>query len=102
MSFVIPVRPEMVDRIPACVHVDGTARLQTVEFDSNPKYWKLIHEFEKLVGVPCVLNTSFNKRGEPIVCTPHNAVKSFLNMGLDYLFMGDYVAAKRAHKLEDL
>jgi len=102
MSFVIPVRPEMINRVPGCVHVDGTARLQTVDYDSNPKYWKLISEFEKITGIPCVLNTSFNSRGEPIVCTPQNAVQSFLNMKLDYLFLGDYVSARNETDLEIL
>jgi carbamoyltransferase len=102
MSFVVPVRPEMINKIPACVHVDGTARLQTVEYSSNPKYWELIKEFEELTGLPCVINTSFNIRGEPIVCNPQDAVQSFLKMNLDYLFLGDYVTAKDATAIESL
>ena len=56
--------------IPSVTHVDGSARPQTVERDVNPLYWRLIHEFGKRTGVPVVMNTSFNLRGEPIVCTP--------------------------------
>ncbi len=95
MSFTKTVRSEKVDQIAACVHVDGTARFQTVRRESNPRYWKLLSDFERLTGVPCVLNTSFNCRGEPIVCTPQDAIKSFNKMGLDYLIMGDLVVAKR-------
>lgn len=102
MSFVLPVRPEMIYKIPACVHVDGTARLQTVEYDLNPKYWTLIKQFEELTGLPCVINTSFNMRGEPIVCSPQDAVRSFLKMNLDYLILGDYVTAKDHAAMDSL
>jgi carbamoyltransferase len=102
MSFVVPVRPEMREKIPGCVHVDGTARLQTVEYSSNPKYWGLLKEFEALTGLPCVINTSFNRRGEPIVCSPTNAVQSFMNMNLDFLILGDFIASKDAAALESL
>jgi carbamoyltransferase len=91
MSFVASARPEKADRIAGCIHVDGSARLQTVEFDANPKYWTLIKNFEQLTGIPCVLNTSFNGAHEPIVCTPGEAVAAFAQMGLDCLVLGDYV-----------
>jgi carbamoyltransferase len=84
------------------VHVDGSARLQTVEYSSNPEYWRLIKEFEALTGLPCIINTSFNKRGEPIVCSPADAVHSFLNMNLDYLILGDFIAARDAAEIESL
>ncbi|MFB6089070.1 MAG: carbamoyltransferase, partial [Candidatus Aenigmatarchaeota archaeon] len=78
----------------AVTHVDGTTRPQTVRKSVNNKYWRLIDEFEKLTGVPAVLNTSFNKRGEPIVCTPNQALKDFYTSGLDYLVLGDFIVEK--------
>lgn len=86
MITVYEVLPERRSEIPAVVHVDGTARPQTVERDVNPRYWQLIKEFEKLTSVPVILNTSFNVQ-EPIVNTPEDAVKTFLGTDLDYLFM---------------
>lgn len=94
MSFVKTVRPPQSARIPACVHVDGTARVHTVRPESNRVFWELLRRFELLTGVPCLLNTSFNRRGEPIVCYPRDAVRSFIAMGLDYLILGDFIAAQ--------
>jgi carbamoyltransferase len=70
--------------------VDGTGRLQTVDRESNPLYWRLLHEFERLTGVPVLLNTSFNEN-EPIVCTPEEALDCFLRTRMDVLVMGPYV-----------
>ena len=81
-------------KIPAVTHVDGTARIQTVSKEQNMKYWKLIKEFYKLTGVPVLLNTSFNKMGEPIVNKPHEAIECFLGSGLDALALGDYLIKK--------
>ena len=67
----------------------------------NPKYWNLIKNFERFSGVPCVMNTSFNRRGEPIVCSPQDAVDSFLEINLDYLIMEDIIVAKYAGDLEN-
>jgi len=80
--------------IPAVTHVNGTGRLQTVSKKTNPRYHKLISEFEKLTGVPVVLNTSFNLKGEPIVMTPTDAIRTFMSSGLDALIMGNYVLEK--------
>jgi len=89
--------PEKKQReVPAVVHVDGTMRPQTVEKHVNPKYYRLISEFEKESGVPVVLNTSFNVSGEPIVCAPKDALRTFYVSGLDYLAMGDYLVKKAA------
>ncbi|MFH1314613.1 MAG: carbamoyltransferase [Candidatus Eisenbacteria bacterium] len=77
------------DVIPAVTHVDGTARPQAVSRETNPAYWMLIKEFEKLTGVPVVLNTSFNEN-EPIVCTPEEALECFLRTRMDVLVMGPY------------
>jgi carbamoyltransferase len=94
MTFVCRVREEMRDQIPAVTHVDGTARLQTVSRRHNPRYWRLIDEFKTLTGVPVLLNTSFNVRGEPIVCTPADAVRCFLNTDIDVLVMGDQLCRR--------
>jgi len=94
MTLALTVRPEVRDRIPAVVAVDGTARLQTVDADHNPLYHRLLQCVEERVGVPVVLNTSFNKRGRPIVATPDDAISNFLEMPLDRLVMGHYVVRK--------
>lgn len=79
--------------IPAVTHADGTARVHTVSQKTNPRYWQLIREFEKITGVPVILNTSFNEN-EPIVCTPVHAVECFLRTDFDVLAIGDYLAIK--------
>lgn len=94
MLFVHPVRPAMRQKIPAVTHVDGTARIQTVSRESNPLYHDLISAFFRKTGVPIVLNTSFNVKGEPIVSTPADAVRCFYSTGLDLLFIGKRVLAK--------
>ncbi|HEX2208593.1 MAG TPA: carbamoyltransferase C-terminal domain-containing protein [Longimicrobium sp.] len=88
------VREERAGEIPAVVHVDGTLRPQGVERETNPRYWRLIRRFEELTGVPVVMNTSFNVRGMPVVCTPADAVKCFFDTGLDYLAIGSFLLAK--------
>jgi len=82
------------DRIPAVTHVDGSARLQTVKREDNPVFYELLKEFGRLTGIPVLLNTSFNLKGEPIVCTPEDALKTFYRSGLDLLFMGKYLIKK--------
>jgi carbamoyltransferase len=94
MSFVCRVREERKASIPAVTHVDGTARLQTVSRAANLRYWTLLREFHALSGVPVLLNTSFNVKGEPIVCTPEDAVRCFLTTDLDYLVMGDTICSR--------
>jgi len=92
MLLVAPVRN---DKIPAVTHVDGSARIQTVSREENPLFYDLIREFEKLTGCPVLLNTSFNLRGEPIVCTPQEAYLCFMRSGLDYLVMDRFILDKR-------
>jgi carbamoyltransferase len=94
MVTVYPVLPERRGEIPAVVHADGTARPQLVEESVHPRYWKLIKEFERLTGVPVLLNTSFNVQ-EPIVCTPEHAVRTFLNTSVDWLVMGDLLVSRK-------
>src|SRR5271168_3722138 len=93
MNLAYSVRPEKRDKIPAPTHVDGTARLQTVTREANPRYWQLIKAFEKLTGVPVVLNTSFNDN-EPIVCQPAEALDCFLRTQMDALVLGDFLITK--------
>ena len=88
------VREDKRDKIPAVVHVDGTARPQMVTRASNPRYYDLIKEFGDLTGEPVVLNTSFNVKGEPIVCHPREAIRCFYDTGLDILFLGNYKIVK--------
>lgn len=83
--------------IPAVVHVDGTVRPHTIERETNPQYWDLIAAFGKLTGEHAVLNTSFNLRGEPIVCHPRDAIRTFYDSGLDCLILGDHVLTKTAN-----
>jgi carbamoyltransferase len=89
------VRPEWRDRIPAVVHVDGTARVQTVRQEHNPRLHRLLEEFASITGVPVLLNTSFNVRGEPIVETPEDAINCFLGTGMDYLVLHETLLAKK-------
>lgn len=96
MLIAKPVRPEWRDRIPAIVHVDGTARVQTVTEDTNPILYRLLKEFEALTGVPVLLNTSFNVKGEPIVETPRDAMACFINTGIDHLILHDRIVSKTA------
>ena len=81
--------------IPSVTHVDNSARLQTVTRDEAPLYYDLIREFERLTGVPIVINTSFNVRGEPIVCTPRDAYLCFMRTNMDRLVLGHHVLDKR-------
>jgi carbamoyltransferase len=94
MLLVQPVRVDRRDQIPAVTHVDGTARLQSVTAADSPLYHRLISRFADRTGVPVVLNTSFNLRGEPIVHRPAEAVADFLRSDLDALFLGDLLATK--------
>jgi carbamoyltransferase len=90
------VRPEWKDRIPAVVHVDGTARVQTVRREQNERMYDLLCEFEKLTGAPVLVNTSFNIKGEPIVETPQDAMNCFIYTGIDYLVLHDTLVSKNA------
>jgi carbamoyltransferase len=80
--------------IPAVTHIDYSARVQTVARDVNPDYYDLIREFEKLTGCAVLVNTSFNVRGEPIVCTPKDAFTCFMRTHIDVLVLGPYVLYK--------
>jgi carbamoyltransferase len=94
MILTAQVRPEKRAVIPAVTHVDGSARPQTVEKEINPLYYRLIDEFGKRTGVPVVMNTSFNLRGEAIVHTPTDAIRTFFSSGMDALFLGSFLVEK--------
>jgi carbamoyltransferase len=95
MERVHRFRADRAEVVPAVVHVDGTGRLQTVDVDSPAtRYRSLIEHFEQLTGVPIVLNTSFNLNGEPIVCSPEDAIRTFYTCALDVLYLGDVRIAK--------
>jgi carbamoyltransferase len=93
MTLAYSVRPEKREKMPAPTHVDGTGRLQTVTRDANPRYWNLIKAFERLTGVPVVLNTSFNDN-EPIVCRPEEALDCFQRTQMDALVLGDFLITR--------
>jgi carbamoyltransferase len=80
--------------VPAITHLDYSARLQSVSKNTNPKYWQLINEFKTLTGCPVIINTSFNVRDEPIVCTPEDAYRCFMKTEMDFLVMGDFLFRK--------
>jgi carbamoyltransferase len=94
MILTAQVRPEKRDVIPSVTHVDGSARPQTVEQQINPLYYRLIDEFGKHTGVPVIMNTSFNLRGEAIVHTPTDAIRTFFSSGMDALVLGGFLVEK--------
>ena len=94
MLFVFNVPPDKAERIPAVRHVDGTARIQTINRRQNQRYYDLLTAFHRRTGVPVLVNTSFNTRGEPIVCTPRDAVESYWTSPLDALAIGSFLLEK--------
>jgi carbamoyltransferase len=94
MLYVVKVKPEKRHLLPATTHVDGTARLQTVHRDVSPRYYRLIERFGEATGVPVLLNTSFNLRGEPIVNTPREAFQAFSKSDMDLLVLENCLVYK--------
>jgi carbamoyltransferase len=94
MTITCNVKPEWRARIPAVVHVDGTARPQTVSRATNPLYWQVIEAYRQRSGIPLVLNTSFNVHEEPIVCFPENAAQALVDDRIDCLALGPYWAER--------
>ncbi len=95
MLYVVDVKKEKRELVPAITHVDGTARLQTVSPDTNLNYYSLIQRFEQATGVPMILNTSFNLKGEPIVNSPRDAFNTFTKSGMDALVLGPFMIEKK-------
>lgn len=94
MTIAFKVSKAWKDRIPEVVHVDGTCRPQVVDKETNPRFHELISNYYKLAGVPAVINTSLNRRGEPMICSPQDALLMFKESGLEYLIMNDYLVQK--------
>ncbi len=101
MLMVYPIKQKWRKKIPAVTHVDGSGRLQTIRREQNNLYYDLIKEFGKLSGIPILINTSFNIRGEPIVCEPKDAYKCMMGTGIDYLVLGDFLI-KRSDNPQDM
>jgi len=101
MLMVYPIKEEWRDKIPAVTHINGSGRLQTIRRSQNNLYYDLIKSFGKLSGIPILINTSFNIRGEPIVCSPGNAYKCMMGTGIDYLVMGRFLI-KRGDNPKDM
>ena len=99
MLYVVPVREDKREKIPAITHVDGSGRLQTVVKKTNPAYHRLIEKFKEKTGIPVILNTSFNLKGEPIVETPAQAFNTFSRSEMDVLYLRNYVVTKEAKKI---
>ena len=95
MSFAVDVRPERASSIPAVTHIDGTARVQTVSRSTCPSCYELLSAFDSRTGIPVLINTSFNRRGEPIVETPHDALVAFTDMKLDALVVEGNLVTRR-------
>lgn len=101
MLMVYPVKKQWRRKIPSVTHVDGSGRLQTVKRHQNPRYYNLIKEFGKLSGMPILINTSFNIRGEPIVCTPYDAYKCMMGTNIDYLVMDRFLIKREDNSKDD-
>ena len=101
MLMVYPIKKEYHKKIPAVTHIDGSGRLQTIRKTQNLDYYNLIKEFGKLSKIPILINTSFNIRGEPIVCTPQNAYRCMMGTGIDYLVIGNFLI-KRSDNPKDM
>ena len=94
MLFVYDMLPDKAEKIPAVRHVDGTARIQTINRSQNAPYYDLLNAFKQKTGVPVLVNTSFNTRGEPIVCSPRDAIECFWTSPLDALVIGPFILEK--------
>jgi len=88
-------------KLPAITHVDNTARVQTVNAKDNPRYHALLKAFEIISGFPVLINTSFNIRGEPIVCSPEDAWRCFMVTDMDYLVIGNFILDKKKQVVQN-
>lgn len=98
MTITFDCTDEMKRMCPAAVHVDGTARPQLIRREVNPGYYDILKEYEKLSGIPCLINTSFNMHEEPIVCSPNDAIRAFLQGALDWLAIGPFLVEHPSRK----
>ena len=98
MVITLPVKNKRRKEIISATHINGTARPQTTKENREKIYHKLIEEFYSLTGIPALINTSFNLKGEPIVCTPKEAFEDFMKTKMDYLILGKYLIEKQSIK----
>ena len=96
MTITFEVSEQWKKRVPEVVHEDGTSRVQIVDAETNPRYYALLKEMERLNGNGVVLNTSMNRRGEPMVCSPTDSLNMFFGSDLEYLVLEDLLVTKRA------
>jgi carbamoyltransferase len=96
MIVIVNVREQYRNELPAITHVDGSARVQTVSAQDNASFHALLKAVGRTTGREMVLNTSFNVKGQPIVCTPHEAIETFLKTGIEYLFLEDVLVTRRS------
>jgi carbamoyltransferase len=101
MIFVVDVKEDKRAVLGAVTHTDGSARVQTVSKKNNETFWRLIHAFKSMTGIPILLNTSFNNNAEPIVDSVEDAMVCYLTTKLDYLVVGDYLVAKKEPRWQD-
>ena len=94
MTITYDVVPAMIPEVPGVVHIDGTTRPHAVFEEDNPSFHKILREYEKLSGIPLIINTSFNMHEEPIVCTPQDALRAFDEGACDVLAIGNYLVTK--------
>ena len=94
MTICVDCTDRMKEISPAVVHIDGTARPQLIDEETNRSYYNILREYYKITGIPNLINTSFNMHGEPIVCSPDDAIRSFINGGLDYLAIGNFLVER--------
>jgi carbamoyltransferase len=102
MLFVDKVKRDKVNAIPAVTHVDGTARVQTINRSQHPLYYDLLKAFDQITGVPILVNTSFNTKGEPIVCSPRDAIACFYTSPFDVLVLNSYLLEKEEDDVADM
>jgi carbamoyltransferase len=95
MLFIYDVAQEKADQIPAVKHIDGTARIQTINQEQHPEYYRLLKAFKEKTGVPVLVNTSFNTLGKPIVCSPRDAIACFWTSPFDALVIGSFLIQKK-------
>ena len=96
------VKEDKIESLKAAVHIDNTARVQSVSKQFNPKYYQLIYEFYKISGIPALLNTSFNDEGKPICRSPRDAIQTFYSTGIDCLVLEEFLVVKNKELLENI
>jgi carbamoyltransferase len=101
MTITFDCTDSMAESCPAVVHIDGTARPQIINKETNPGYYKIVDEYRKITGLPSIINTSFNMHEEPIVCTPHDAIRAFKLGHLDYLAIGNFLVSDRDNQSQN-